>query len=133
MGFLCDHLTQRGVGMDSMQHLGVGRFDRFGQGNLGYELCRFMTDDMAPQNLAILGIVNDLHKTKWLPCPLGLTIGAKGKLANLEVITGLTGFFLCVADGCNLGVAVGTSGNGIVIDWHYRMTGKMLSGENAFL
>src|SRR6516225_295757 len=87
---------------------------------------------MHAEDLAMLGVGNNLHEALVLSDDAGARVGGEGKLANLNLVAQLFGPGFCEADTADFGVAVGRIRYAQHVNWLYRFSGDVRDRDDAF-
>src|ERR1035437_9007719 len=84
--------------MDNVRQLLRGAFHLQRQDGFGDQLGRIRSDDVYAQDLAVLGVGNDLDEAFVLPHDAGARVRSEGELANLYGVTLFLGLGFGEAD-----------------------------------
>src|ERR1039458_5505070 len=118
--------------VDNVRQLFGGTFHLQRQDRFGDQLGRIRPDDVHAQDLAVLGVGNDLDEAFVLPHDAGARVRSEGELANLHGVTLFLRLGFGEAHASDLGMAIGRVGNAQQIDWLDRLAGNVGRRDNAF-
>src|SRR4051812_4604629 len=90
-----------------------GGFELHGDDGLGDHVGGVGAKDVDAEDAVGLGVGDDLDLSDGFVHALGAAVGGEGELADLDLVAGLEGVLLGVADGGELGVGVDDAGDGV--------------------
>ena len=131
MGHFLQRLGQRRVGVHVARHLLGGQVPQLGQGELGQQLGHVRADHVQAEDLAVLGVGDQLDEADRLPQPVRLAVGGERELRRLDVVALVLGLGLGVAEGADLRLAVGRPRDHVVVDRHGLRAGDGLRRDHA--
>src|SRR5664280_553475 len=118
--------------VDNVRQLLRGTFHLQRQDGFGDQLGRIRPDDVYAQDLAVLGVGNDLDEAFVLPHDAGARVRSEGELANLYGVTLFLGLGFGEAHASDLGMAIGRVGNAQRVDRLHRLARDVRDRHDAF-
>ena len=88
---------------------------------------------MHAENLVVLLLADDLNEALFFANDARFARGAKGKLADFDIVTRIAGFRFTQTDRTNFRIAVRTIRNQPQINRSRILSGNVLDGDDAFL
>ena len=111
-----DRLGDRRVGVDDLCQLLVAALQRHRRDQLGDHVAGAVADDVGAEDLAVLGVDDELDQAVFVVVDGGPADAAELLLADLDVVPGLLGRRLGEADAGYLRVAEGRAGDEVLVD-----------------
>src|SRR5215471_18409548 len=96
------------------------------------QLCCLGSDDVDAQDLAVVGITDNLDKALMLAHYAGTTVRGERKFADLHVVSGFTSLRFRQPYAADFGMAISCTGNSFAIDRLARLTRDLRHGDQAF-
>src|ERR1035441_10041519 len=118
--------------VDNVRQLFGGTFHLQRQDRFGDQLGRIRPDDVHAQDLAVLGVGNDLDEAFVLPHDAGARVRSEGELANLHGVTLFLRLGFGEAHASDLGMAIGRVGNAQRVDRLHRLARDVRDRHDAF-
>src|SRR5919199_4103742 len=128
---LADRFVERRVGVDCMHHRLARRFVRQRHTALGDQFGSRRTDDVDAEHFIIFLVGNDFDEARARRQDRGSAVGREGEASDLDVIAALFCLGLAQPDAADLGRAVGTTRNFVVIDRLDMSPCHVLDGQDA--
>ena len=94
VGCFRDNFAECRVRVYGVQHFRMGRFDGFCQRYFRDQFRRFRPDDVATENFAIFGVINNFHKSGEFAHSLRFAVHANREFTDFQFVSGFPRFFL---------------------------------------
>ena len=128
-----DRLGDRRVGVDDPRQLLVAALQRHRRDQLGDHVAGAVADDVGAEDLAVLGVDDELDQAVFVVVDGRAADAAELLLADLDVVPGLLRGGLGEPDAGDLRVAEGRAGDQVLVDRVGLGAGGVLDRDDALL
>src|SRR5690606_6703832 len=130
-GSFHDRLADSRVRMNTGYDFVAGSFEFTGGDGFGDDFGHVVSDHMATEPFAVLGVKNDFDKTLRRTSSFCFSRGSEWKLTYFNLKSGFPGLFLCVAYRSYFWDAVSTRWDVVVIHRGRGLSGNFFNADNT--
>src|SRR5580698_10360564 len=119
------------MGVDDVRQLFGGTLQLQSHDGFGDHLGGVRADDVDAQDLAVLGVADDLDEALMRSHNAGARVGGEREFADLHFVAGFLRLGFGQANAANLGMAVSRSWNAEFVNFLHRLAGDVRHGDDA--